>query len=118
MLIESYTTFMDTLETGLSLVDGAAGRLLIVGHDVEALAGRTSFAGMCGLLLDGRLEAGPGAWAAALGRGRAQAFAALAGPLGRCGALARPDGMDALRAGLGHLETEDPAVAIGAVAVV
>jgi citrate synthase len=104
---------MDAFETGLSLVDGAEGRLVVVGHDVEALAGRVGFAGMCGLLLDG--QPADAAWPGALGRGRAWAFAAL----GRMGdALAHADGMDALRAGLAHLETEEPAQIIGAAAVV
>jgi citrate synthase len=101
---------MESLETGLSLVDGAEGRLVVAGHDIEALAGRTSFAAMCALLLGGS-EA---EWHGALGRGRVEAFAALAG-MGD--ALARADGMDALRAGAAHLATEEPAVAIGAVAV-
>ena len=104
---------MDLLETRLSLVDGAAGRLVIAGHDLEPLAERTGFEGVCGLLLGAGIDEGP-SWAARIGRGRQAAFATL----GRIGdALERPDGMDAIRAGLAHFETEDPAAAIGAVAV-
>lgn len=40
-------------ETILSDVDGAAGRLIIRGHLLDDLAGRTSFAEAAELLLDG-----------------------------------------------------------------
>src|SRR5262249_38396047 len=109
MLTPPYSSIMDTFETALSLVDGAEGHLIIAGHDVEQLAERSDFEGVCALLLGGQ----PPEWRGALGRGRVQAFAALP----RLGdALARADGMDALRAGLAHLETEEPGVAIGALA--
>ena len=45
-------------DTELSLVDGEAGRLVLRGHSVEALAGEVSFEGVVALFLDGVL---PGA---------------------------------------------------------
>ena len=105
---------MDLMETRLSLVDGAAGRFIVRGHDLERLAEATTYEGVCALLLGDSISEAP-AWAARLGRGRRWAFATLE----RTGdALQHADGMDALRAALAHLETEDPAEIIGAVAVV
>ena len=90
-------------ETTLSRVDGERGRLVVRGHDVEELAGRTGFEGAFGLLLDGALpdRARHEEISRALGAGRWEAFERL-GDLGD--ALAAPSGMDALRAGLAHLE--------------
>jgi citrate synthase len=83
-------------ETRLSDVDGERGRLILVGHDVEELAGRVSFAEACGLFLE--LPAAEAA--AGLARGRLLAFDRLA----RLGdALDAADGMDALRAATAHL---------------
>lgn len=83
--------------TILSEVDGAAGRLVIRGHSLDALAGRTSFETMAALMLDDLLPDLPeGAeLAAALGRARVAAFeeVVLRAPL--------PDGLspvEALRA--------------------
>ena len=42
-------------ETCLSDVDGERGRLVIRGHDVEALAERADFEGVCALLWTGEL---------------------------------------------------------------
>jgi len=87
-------------ETRLSDVDGERGRLVIAGHDVEALAGKTAFEEVCAVLWGA-----PAADVrAAVGEGRVRAFEGL----GRLGdALDRPSGMDALRAGLAHLTLED-----------
>jgi citrate synthase len=87
-------------ETRLSDVDGERGRLVIAGRDVEALSGQMAFEDVCAVL-----------WAApadkvreAVGEGRVWAFEQL----GRLGdALARPSGMDALRASLAHLTLDD-----------
>jgi citrate synthase len=108
-------------ETALSEVDGANGRLVYRGHDLETLARTARFEDVYGLLLAGGL---PGAAerraiAERLGRARAEAFARLAGA---GAALASRSGMDALRAGLSHLEDEGPAEAtharlVGAAAV-
>jgi citrate synthase len=100
-------------ETRLSDVDGERGRLVIAGHDVESLAGRVPFEGVCALLWR-RDEASV---REALGRGRRRAWATLAS-LG--GALDAPDGMEALRAAVAHLRTHDApedADIVGAVAV-
>src|SRR5438445_162878 len=69
-------------ETVLSHVDGARGRLILRGHDLETVAGRRRFEGVASLLWDGLAppptdEASIGA---ALGRARARAFA-IAEPL-------------------------------------
>src|ERR1019366_41196 len=83
-------------DTRLSDVDGERGRLVIAGHDVESLATRTPFEGVCALLW-GRDEASV---REALGRGRARAWPKL-GVLGD--ALEAADGMEALRAAMAHL---------------
>lgn len=88
-------------ETVLSEVDGERGRLVIAGQDVEAIAGARSFEEHCAALwaaLPGAIPAG--GLRAALGRARVWAFERIEG-LGR--ALLTPDGMDALRGGLGQL---------------
>src|SRR5262245_65383837 len=92
-------------ETALSEVDGANGRLVFRGHDLEALARTARFEDVYGLLLAGAL---PGAAerraiAERLGRARVEAFERLAGA---GAALASANGMDALRAGLAHLADE------------
>jgi citrate synthase len=97
-------------ETRLSDVDGERGRLILVSHDVEELAGRVSFAEACALFLEvPAVEA-----AAGLARGRLLAFDRLA----RLGdALDAADGMDALRAATAHLPDKTaPLELIGALA--
>ena len=98
-------------ETRLSDVDGERGRLILVGHDVEELAGRASFAEVCALFTTGGSSAEA---AAALARGRALGFDRLA----RVGdALEAEDGMDALRAAAAHLPDQAPPLQIvGALA--
>ncbi|HET9451195.1 MAG TPA: citrate synthase [Aggregicoccus sp.] len=81
-------------ETVLSDVDGERGQLVVAGHDIEALAGRWSFEQVCGLLWSGALSPAP------LGPAREAAFAQLPA---LTGALALPDGMDALRACVAQL---------------
>src|ERR1700759_3317081 len=78
-------------DTLLSDVDGERGRLVIAGHDVESLADRTPYEGVCALLWS-RPEA---AVREALGRGRERAWKLLPS-LGS--ALDTADGMEALRA--------------------
>ena len=48
--------------TVLSEVDGAAGRLVIRGHSLAELAGRTSFEEMAALMFDGLLSIDSGIW--------------------------------------------------------
>ncbi|MBS2012813.1 MAG: citrate synthase [Deltaproteobacteria bacterium] len=102
--------------TRLSDVDGERGRLVIAGIAVEELAGRATFEDVVHLLFHGRLPspAERRVIAEALGESRAAAFERL-GDLGD--ALALPDAMDALRAGISHLSETDPLRVIGAVAV-
>ena len=100
--------------TRLSDVDGERGRLVIAGHDVEALGGHVTFEDVTALLWDGSLPS-PERRAAlrrSLGEARAAAFASLAPEI-----LVRSDGMDALRAGVARLSTDTPEALVGAVAV-
>jgi len=92
--------------TALSEVDGAAGRLNIAGRDVEGWAARASFEDACALLwsaVDGQSRSSAEVQKN-LGALRAKAFASLP-DLGR--ALSAADGMDALRAAVGHLQIGD-----------
>ncbi|HEX3596878.1 MAG TPA: citrate synthase [Polyangiaceae bacterium] len=88
-------------ETVLSHVDGARGRLVVAGRDVEELAASASLEEVAGTLW---AADGPPIPAekirAALGEGRVAAFALLPS-LG--GALDAADAMDALRAAVAHL---------------
>lgn len=90
-------------DTTLSLVDGAGGRLVVGGYDVETLAARHDVESVAHLLFVGRLPdpAEHEAFRASLALGRLEA----AGRLGRLGdALERGDAMDALRAAMSHHE--------------
>jgi citrate synthase len=87
-------------ETRLSDVQGQAGRLVIAGEDVEALAGRVPFERVVERMTPG-LD---------LGRGRARAWDLL--EVVRLG-----DGMDALRATIARLQTDDAETLVGATAV-
>jgi len=103
-MAQSSTSGLDGVvvaDTTLSEVDGERGRLIIAGHDVEVIAGRSSFEELCRDLW----AAIPGATSApelrrALGQQRVWAFEQI-GTLGR--ALHAADGMDALRGSLGQL---------------
>jgi citrate synthase len=64
--------------TVLSEVDGAAGRLIIRGHSLDELAGRTTFEEAVGLLFDGFYDDLPTDIRAALGCARAEVFAEVA----------------------------------------
>jgi citrate synthase len=104
-------------ETRLSEVDGERGRLILAGHDVEALAGggAATFEDACGLFWRGALPspAEREVIRRELAEGRARAFEAF----GRIGdALSADDGMDALRAAVAHLGGAEPAALAGAAA--
>lgn len=95
-------------DTTLSHVDGEHGRLIVRGYSVETLVERATFEEACALLWNGvwpstheRNEV-----RAALAEARAEAFAMLPS-LG--GALVTPDGMEVLRAAVGHLRTGNSA---------
>ena len=68
-------------QTVLSEVDGAAGRLIIRGHRLDDLAGRTRFAKAAELMLDGFFADLPSgeAFEAALGAARVAVFEEVAG---------------------------------------
>jgi citrate synthase len=88
-------------ETALSHVDGARGRLIVAGQDIEAVAAAASFEQIAAELWSLGGEAPSAAdVAAALGAARVEAFALLPS-LGD--ALAAGDAMDGLRASVAHL---------------
>ena len=93
-------------ETVLSDVDGAAGRLTIRGHTLDALAGAWRFEEVVRLLFDGFFDELPGddALATALGEARVDAFARCT-PL--LGALATLEVYDGVRAGLALMPDGD-----------
>jgi citrate synthase len=64
--------------TVLSDVDGRAGRLIIRGHELDELAGRSSFEQTARLLLDGFFDDLPDDLAPALGAARVKVFAEVA----------------------------------------
>jgi citrate synthase len=102
-------------DTRLSDVDGERGRLVIAGRDVEVLAQTSRFEEACALLWEAPTED----VVRRIGVARAAAFERLS-QLGD--ALERASAMDALRAGLGHLQSSDDALAdaasvVGATAV-
>ncbi len=109
-------------DTGLSEVDGERGRLILRGHDVEALALSATCEDAVGLLLRGALPAA--AEREEIRRGLGEARAAAFARLPRLGdALEATDGMAALRAATAHLSTAgadraaDEGALIGAAAV-
>jgi citrate synthase len=89
-------------ETELSDVDGERGHLIVRGYEIEDLVGQVTFEEAWALLWTGRLPSASERddWRARIARGRQDTFA-LIPSIGN--ALALPDGMDALRAALGHL---------------
>jgi citrate synthase len=93
-------------ETRLSDVDGEAGRLIVAGESIEKLAGTVSFETVFGRLMD---EAAPD-----FGPYRARAWELV--PKLHDVFLMR-NGMDALRASVGRLDSEDPLFVTAATAV-
>ena len=89
-------------QTALNQVDGERGKLVIRGDTVEDLVERATFEDVCGLLWNAAWPS-PGereALRAALSETRQQAFTVV-NSLGE--ALRSTDGMEALRAAVGHL---------------
>ena len=89
-------------ETALSDVDGERGRLVIRGYAVEELVEKATFEDACGLMWNGALPSSEEREALRVGlaQARRDAFALLPS-LGH--ALNASDGMEALRAAIGHL---------------
>ena len=84
-------------ETVLSDVDGDAGALTLRGYRLEELAGSANFEAVIGLMWDGALLP------VEMGKTRLEAFDRL----DRLGdALSQRDGMDALRAAIGHVPAD------------
>jgi citrate synthase len=92
-------------ETRLSLVDGERGRLVVRGHDVEALARTRRFEDVAALLWTGALPSATesAALTRALGAARARAFSRV--PALR-ELLTAEDGMEALRGAAASLREE------------
>lgn len=90
-------------ETVLSDVDGAAGRLVLRGHELGELAGHATFEDVVHLLWSGFFKDLPDAHAmpAALGKARAEVFARLPAFPADLGAV------EALRIGLAHIADGD-----------
>jgi len=65
-------------QTVLSEVDGQAGRLIIRGHSLDELAGRTTFEQLVAVLFEGFYPDLPADLPAALGQARAEVFAEVA----------------------------------------
>src|SRR5262245_15825169 len=89
-------------ETLLSDVDGQAGRLIIRGHSVEELVDQSTFEDVVGLMWNGELpsKADRETIRAQLARGREEAFKLVSS---LCGALNAPDGLESVRASVGHI---------------
>jgi citrate synthase len=89
-------------ETELSDVDGERGELIVRGYRIEDLVGHVTFEDAWALVWSGRLptSADRGRWRARLARARHDAFHRVSS-VGN--ALDLTDGMDALRAALGHI---------------
>ena len=101
-------------DTTLSEVDGERGRLVVGGHDIEALAGRVGFEELCGLLWTGAFPDAEtrGAIGKALAEGRALAFGQIPA-IGE--ALVAEDGSAALIAAVAHFGARAAWRAEGAV---
>jgi citrate synthase len=95
-------------ETRLSDVDGERGRLVIAGHDVESLAGAVPFEEICARLWSPFVACDANAVKRALGQDRVRAFEQMDKLVH---ALARRDGMDALRTATSSVEPSEDAFA-------
>lgn len=93
-------------ETVLSDIDGESGQLVLRGHGLDELAGRTRYAEALALLLDGLLEGLPAAaeLGPALGRARAEVYLRLRGQVDSLADQPLFDGVRAMMATLpdGH----------------
>ncbi|KKB08744.1 citrate synthase/methylcitrate synthase [Devosia chinhatensis] len=97
-------------ETALSEVDGINGRLVICGHRLDALAGRTAYEGVLALLFADLCRGDEGAIGQKLSQARGRAFAELAYLDDALLDLSVTEGLRALMARLP--DGEDSAVAL------
>ncbi|WP_230530699.1 citrate synthase/methylcitrate synthase [Microvirga roseola] len=104
-------------ETILSHVDGAAGRLIIRGHDLEELAGRASYEEVVAMLWEGLVPDASADPRALLGRARERAFRHLAPLAPHLAGLTPVEGMRLLLSVLPHAEEDHAGLAVGAAAV-
>ena len=106
-------------ETVLSDVDGAAGRLVLRGHSLEAVAGRRSFEWMIGTLWEGFVagDLREAALRRDLGRMRAEVFADLARVLPAAAGLAPIEALRVLVAAIPDTAPDLPLRLTATVAV-
>ncbi len=105
-------------ETRLSHVDGAAGRLVIKGHDLEELAGRTSFEAAMTILWADIVPSPPEGMAAAIAAGRLQSYERFAPFFPALSNLAPIEGLRFLLASIGDDDPlAEPSALSGATAV-
>lgn len=102
-------------ETVLSHVDGEAGRLIIRGHDLEALAGHFTFEQAVALLWEGFAPSDD--LAANMGRARLAAFTHFSPLASRLSGLTPVEGMRLLLASLPDSEQDHACLAVGGAAV-
>ena len=97
---------IEVADTVLSDVDGERGRLVVRGHDIEAVAGTLPFEATLGLLWNGTVPDADemARIRTALGHARARAFDRVAEDKL---VLSMRDGMDALRASVAALSVSD-----------
>lgn len=105
-------------ETNLSEVDGLAGRLVICGHSLDALAGRFNYETVLSLLLAGLVPADTAAMRQRLAHARGEAFAVLAHLDADLAALSPTEGLRALMARLPDGEDADTALLLVAAPAV
>lgn len=105
-------------ETVLSDVDGAAGRLIIRGHDVERLAATHDYAATARLLWSGFFANLPGDLTNQLGQARAAAFTRLAPDFPRLAQLPEVEGLRAALALTPDGDDLDTAITLAAVSAV
>ncbi len=105
-------------ETTLSEVDGAHGRLIICGHDLDALAGRRTWEGVLAMLLADMQPMDEPALRARLARARIRAFHELVHLDADLIALPVTEGLRALMARLPDGEDVDGAMLLAAAPAV
>jgi citrate synthase len=104
-------------ETALSHVDGEAGRLIVCGHDLEALAGRVAFEDVVAMLWSDLVPEAAADPRGLLGRARERAYGHCAPLAAQLAGLTPVEGMRLLLSSLPDAEEDHPALAVGAAGV-